>query len=570
MNSKHPISRKGSKTKYPNPFLIATPINPIPIVTVRIKTEPLIMVTTIPFEPKIVVPETIPFEQDQPHSKPYLDVSSVATQPALIHPNTVIQTHSLTAIHATFAKPALPNHAVTKITKATAIPGMVNEDVVTKPTAHAANIYAPSAAPIPTAHNPALPLDFFPIITPFIANAWEKYLQESNLLSSFSTIPFGIRNGFDMGVYSTPTYTYIPPNHKSALAFPPAVLSHIKTELSFGRYTGPFSHSRLELLIGPFRTSPLGLVPKAGTTDQFRLVQDLSFPRNDPIHSSVNSEIDLDDFRCDWGTFQHVASIVIDASPFTEAATLDVDSAFRQCPILPSQQRNFIIMWENLFYIDHNAPFGATSSGGIFGQIADALMAILRAHNIGPAKNWVDDFLFFRHPTNTDSINENAETRPSFSYNLDTIFSITSDLGWPWKDSKTRPFATNFKYLGFYWNLSNKTVEIPEEKKKRYLSKLEPWIPGNKFTRRDAESILGTLVHCSLVLPTSRCRLSSLSSFAFTPSCLVHTLRRLLCFHTIILYQKTTKSECPIRYKLVARSIVKPVLWHTHLTTTTN
>ena len=42
--------------------------------------------------------------------------------------------------------------------------------------------------------------------------------------------------------------------------------------------------------------------------------------------------------------------------------------------------------------------------------------------------------------------------------------------------------------------------------------KLQQWTEG-KFTRREAESILGTLVHCSLVLPTSRCHLSALSRF---------------------------------------------------------
>jgi hypothetical protein len=154
MNLKHSTLRRGSKTKYPNRFLIATPINPIPIATVPIKIELLIIVTTIPFEPRFVA-ETTPFEQDQPHSKLYLDASSVVTHLAPIHPKTVIQTHSLMAIHATSTRLVLPNHAATKITKVTAIPGMVIEDVITKPTAHVVNICAPSAAPILTTHNPA-------------------------------------------------------------------------------------------------------------------------------------------------------------------------------------------------------------------------------------------------------------------------------------------------------------------------------------------------------------------------------------------------------------------------------
>jgi hypothetical protein len=172
----------------------------------------------------------------------------------------------------------------------------------------------------------------------------------------------------------------------------------------------------------------------------------------------------------------------MDAPPFSEAATLDVDAAFQHCPITPSQQRNFIVMWEDLFYIDHNAPFGAVSSGGVFGHLADALMGIFRACDIGPAVTWVDDFLFFIFPTNTNFSDDDENWEPIFPYSLDTIFTISTELGWPWKALKTRPFNSSFRYLGFHWDLKNKTIQIPEEKKKRYLTKLENWTSNKKFT----------------------------------------------------------------------------------------
>ena len=281
-----------------------------------------------------------------------------------------------------------------------------------------------------------------------------------------------------MGVHIPPTQTYTPPNHNSALLFPDHVISHIQNELSLGRYSGPFSRSKLESLIGPFRTSPLGTVLKSFRSSERRIVQDLSFPRNDPSHPSINDQINIDDFRCDWGTFNDVRQVVIDAPPLSEAATLDVDAAFRCCPITPAQQRNFVIHWNDLFYIDHNAPFGATSAGGVFGRVADAKSAILKSKNIGPSKKWVNDFVFFRFPISIDS------GIPSFIYALSDIYNLASQLGWPWKDSKTKPFAPEFKYLGFIWNLSTKNVQIPADKKTRYLLKLQPWIEGQKFSRK--------------------------------------------------------------------------------------
>lgn len=107
-----------------------------------------------------------------------------------------------------------------------------------------------------------------------------------------------------------------------------------------------------------------------------RVVQDLSFPRNDLSLLSVNDQIDIDNFRCSWGTFTNVKNIVMDALSYAKAATLDVDSAFGCCPISPAQQHHFVIHWNDMFYIDHNTPFSMTSSGGVFRRVADAMTAI--------------------------------------------------------------------------------------------------------------------------------------------------------------------------------------------------
>jgi hypothetical protein len=266
--------------------------------------------------------------------------------------------------------------------------------------------------------------DFLIVNTPFIPDEWEIMLNSIEPFNKFSDVPNSLRFGFDMGVHSPPSFTYTPPNHNSALQYPNHVLSHIRKELSLRRYSGPFSRSRLELLIGPFRTSPLGTVPKSLDSSERRIVQDLSFPRNDPTQSSVNDQIDIEDFRCDWGTFNDVRMIVMNAPIGSEAATLDVDAAFRCCPIAPSQQNSFVIHWNDSYYVDHNAPFGATSAGGVFGRVADAKSAILESVEIGPSKNWVDDFVFFRFPIT-------LLPSPLFSYSLSDIYAVARRLGWP-------------------------------------------------------------------------------------------------------------------------------------------
>ena len=217
----------------------------------------------------------------------------------------------------------------------------------------------------------------------------------------------------------------------------------------------------------------------------------------------------MEQFQCGWGTFHDIVEIVIDAPPFSKAATLDVDAAYRRCPIHPSQQRHFVVMWDNLFYINHNAPFGAASSGGVFGCTADAMLSILHARNMSPVKNWVDDFIFFRFPIMNISTIE-----PNFNYSLEDIYALGNKLGWPWKRSKTRPFAQFFQYLGFTWDLNAKTVALPENKRLRYRDKLLPWLDGRPVDQKQAESLHRTLNHCSLVIPTGRSYLTRLSSFS--------------------------------------------------------
>ena len=142
-----------------------------------------------------------------------------------------------------------------------------------------------------------------------LADAWEHELLSLGLLDSFSNVPYSICHGSDLGIHSIPSETYIPNNHASAIQHPQAIKSYINTELSNGRYTGPFSPSRLELLIGPFHTSLLGVVSKPAP-GEFRLVQDFSYPCNDALRPSLNSEIDTSKLSCDWGSFQDVSTSV--------------------------------------------------------------------------------------------------------------------------------------------------------------------------------------------------------------------------------------------------------------------
>jgi len=140
----------------------------------------------------------------------------------------------------------------------------------------------------------------------------------------------------------------------------------------------------------------------------------------------------------------------------TQAATLDIEAAYRTVPVWPPHKCFLAVAVGDKIFIDHVFPFGLTTAGGVQGSVADPTVDILHSPELGPIKKWVDDHTFFRFAC------RGGETLP------DEL------LGVPWHPRKWQDFAFIFIYLSFLWNLINCTVELPEVKRTKYLGKLFP------------------------------------------------------------------------------------------------
>ncbi|VDB90881.1 unnamed protein product [Peniophora sp. CBMAI 1063] len=337
------------------------------------------------------------------------------------------------------------------------------------------------------------------VVTPLDANAIETLLGKLGLLGEWQHVIDSLRSGFDAGVDTKVDRTFIPKNHSSIQLDPTFIDTYIAAEVAANRFVGPFEPDTLERIIGPFRTNPLGLVPKPGT-DKHRMVNDLSFPRDgDPV-PAVNLAIDRSQFITEWGDFTKMAQAVLDAPPGTMAATFDISAAYRITPIRPDQQHVLCVTWRGKVYIDRAACFGMASSSGIFGAIADMLVAIYKASGYRVVLKWVDDFVVFRLPGD--------------SFSEEDFVHLTSALGVPWSVAKTRSFAYRQKYIGFIWDLVRKTVAMPEEKLSALRSLLDAWLePKAKFNAGEAESLHGKVVHAATIFPLVRPFLPSISHF---------------------------------------------------------
>lgn len=209
----------------------------------------------------------------------------------------------------------------------------------------------------------------------------------------------------------------------------------------------------------------------------------------------------------------HLLSQVASAPLGTQAASLDIDSAFRNIPILPAHKAFIVVQCEEgVFYIDHVCPFGITSGPGVQGVAMDAVVDILAAKKVEPSKKWVDDLFNLRFPTG-------GGPSPSsfvYAFSILDIFRITAPLGVPWKLGKYHEHAYVATYLGFLWDLWNRTVSLPEAKRLKYLAKLSVFTTlasSGRVTLSDSMSINGTLSHVSFVYPNGRAFLTNLSCF---------------------------------------------------------
>ncbi|KAE8222196.1 hypothetical protein CF319_g4567 [Tilletia indica] len=478
---------------------------------------------------------SLPVEAGDPATQLPALMATPLTSPAIATVESCSRTiNAFPAITSTSSKAAIGARAQTPTAVSTAAP---------QPTAR-----LPAAPPAPTVADSCLPTS---PTTPLCAKAWSAALHRHQLHSRFPHLVTSIQHGFHIGIPPL-TETITPPNHSSAKTSPPIIEQLITTELRARRYAGPFSSSTVQQLIGPFQTSPLGIIPKKPSGH--RLIQDFSFPRNG---NSINSLLKPADWPTTWGAARHACNAILLLPPTALAAVRDVDSAFRLIPLHPSQWPGTVLHDDDgHYYIDFCLGFGISPAPGAWGLAADALADILRRSGAGVVIKWVDDYLFLtiplsELPTTNAHLRARATTinptpisdKGSLSYidssgnhhsddgrahfinltnttsptdpvtSLAAIDAITRPLGVPWKAAKDKDFAPIQKYVGFLFDIPNRTVSLPEDKRTRYLDNVLQWLSNRKHTPAEAEELLGRLQHSSFVYTAGRKRLAYLRVF---------------------------------------------------------
>lgn len=330
--------------------------------------------------------------------------------------------------------------------------------------------------------------------------AWEEALRRAGLLEEFKDVVDGFIHGFDQGI---PDHTidnmtsYTPPNHSSARLAVEDIRSSIALELKAGRMFGPFTKAQVSAILPFFRTSPMGAVINGDGS--LRAINDLSYPRNDPLIPSVNSFVDPKQFVTTWDDFNRVAAFFRSSKDPLLLAIFDWYKAYRQIPTLKSQWKYLMILDpDGKILIDTRISFGGVAGCGSFGRPADAWKLLMLAeHDLVAVFRWVDDNLFVK--------------RVASSTSMTKIVARSQELGVITNKKKCHEFKYEQKFIGFIWDGFHKTVRLPETKLQERIAQIVEFLKTDcKFSRDQVEVLAGRLTHVSCLLPQLRCYLNSL------------------------------------------------------------
>src|ERR1700730_13485121 len=105
---------------------------------------------------------------------------------------------------------------------------------------------------------------------------------------------------------------------------------HLENELLLGCYSGPFFHIQLSSIFGNYHTAPLGMVFDSSLGKAW-VINDHSFPCNNPSIPSTNSAINSSLLQCNWGCWMDCFLTVLNTPCEAEVAVCPLPDANCTC-----------------------------------------------------------------------------------------------------------------------------------------------------------------------------------------------------------------------------------------------
>lgn len=351
-----------------------------------------------------------------------------------------------------------------------------------------------------------------PIKSPLNLYAWTTGLADHTDTNFVNFLLDGIQEGVDIG-YTGPRFLRIHDNWPSLNIHRDEVESIITDDILRGHVLGPFVAPPTSGFVG----NPMGAYIKK-RSNKVRLITDLSHPPS----SSVNDFIKKEDFSLEYIKFDDIVATVNCHGRHAFMAKLDLESAFKQILVKPSQWEllGFTLKFldnmgvEQLFYYMYTClPFGLRSAPKLFDCYAQGLEYIMIKNGVTSVCHYLDDSF----TVSSDIV--------SCKNNLDIMLKTCSELGFVTQPKKTVQPTTCIEMLGIIIDTDHMQLRISEARLNSIKEDIYMWSHKRTCTKRQLLSLIGKLEFICRVVRHGRSFLRRLIELSKKVKKLHHKLR---------------------------------------------
>ena len=311
--------------------------------------------------------------------------------------------------------------------------------------------------------------------------AWELHLQD---YWDWQLVQY-IKFGFPLDVSPHANLTCDLSNHRSATLFPSHVNTYLQEEKGFKAIFGPFNEKPFKNLhFSPFITR------EKPDSDNRRVIVDLSWPKGHAINDFVDSDEYMGTkFMLTFPSIDDITAQVVRLGRGCLLYKVDISRAFRHIKMDPSDYDKLGLNWDG-YYFDSCLPFGFKHGSKIFQRTSDAVRFMMSKQNYDII-NYIDDLIGFGLASTAHN---------SFKY----LCELLKKLGLTISTKKLVPPTTTVTCLGVQINTVEGTISVPPQKLKKIIQLCLSWESKTRVRKRDLQSLLGSLMHITKCVKSSR------------------------------------------------------------------
>ena len=331
-------------------------------------------------------------------------------------------------------------------------------------------------------------------------SAWKEYLQDYGDRQIIDFLQYGWPVSFNR---TSPLIATDDP-HPSGREHPESVKFYIQTEALLGPFEGrPVNH---------LHTSPIMTRPKKDS-DKRRIVLDLSWPDGFAVNDGIDSDSYLDvEYKVRLPKIDLMEQEVLKLGRGAFLYKTDLSRGYRQLRVDPYDWPLLGFKYDGKYFMDICPPFGLRSAAMMMQRTSQAVVYIhkLKGYSTFP---YIDDF----------GGAEQSYTRANSA--LEVLQKILKDVGLVEALNKVCKPAQEMVWLGILFNTTDMTMSIPDQKLEEIMLSLREWDKRTHATRKEIQSIVGSLQFVAKVSPPVRLFISRmLDCLRDTPRRGSHTL----------------------------------------------